>query len=95
MVVKIFTSALKNPQLRRAPPLKPTGPLIPLVKVTEELHNPYGVMVVNPDKNDKINVQGAQRFVDFLISEQAQKAIRDFRIQGEPLFKPLLLKSDA
>ena len=62
--------------------------LVPLVTYAEDLLNPYGIMTVNPDKNEQVRHQLADRFVDFMISPRAQKMIRDFRIEGEPLFFP-------
>jgi tungstate transport system substrate-binding protein len=34
--------------------------------------NPYGVIVVNPKKNDKINEKGAKAFADWIVSDEAQ-----------------------
>lgn len=65
--------------------------LVPLVTSSESLRNPYGVMVVNPEKSPKIQEALAQAFVDFLISPETQRLIRDYRIAGEPLFHPLRL----
>lgn len=63
--------------------------LVPHISIGEDLRNPYGVMIVNPDKNKRIAHGLADRFVDFLISREAQIAIHDFRLNGEPLFYPL------
>lgn len=65
--------------------------LKPLVTGGESLRNPYGILVVNPKKNDKINYDAAMKLADFLISRKAQEAIRDFKVEGEPLFYPLKL----
>ena len=65
--------------------------LIPLVETSRELLNPYGVIVVDPAKHERINERLAQRFVDFLISPPAQRMIGEFRIDGEQLFEPLRL----
>ena len=66
--------------------------LVPLVTYTEDMRNPYGIMTVNPNKNEQVRYQLADRFVDFMISTQAQKMIRDFHIEGEQLFHPLHLR---
>ena len=62
--------------------------LVPLVESDPLLHNPYGVLVVNPEKHGKINVELATKLADYLVSDPVQKRIGAFRIQGEPLFLP-------
>jgi tungstate transport system substrate-binding protein len=54
------------------------------------LFNQYGVMAVNPDKNDAINSEGAQAFIDWILSEKTQELISGFGIEefGQPLFIP-------
>ena len=62
--------------------------LVPLVASAKALHNPYGIMVVNPQKHPSLNGELAQAFVDFIISSEAQQLIRDYTIDGERLFYP-------
>ena len=52
--------------------------------------NPYGVITVNPEKNDQINEEGAKAFADWLVSENGQKMIGEFGVEefGSPLFTP-------
>lgn len=71
--------------------LKPKIRLVPLITSSESLQNPYGIMVVNPEKNPSLNGLLAQAFVEFMISAEAQQLIRDYRIEGEQLFHPLRL----
>ncbi len=61
-----------------------------VVQGDKSLYNQYGVIQVNPDKNDKINARGAERFVKWILSEKAQKLISEFGkdIYGEALFIP-------
>lgn len=64
-----------------------------LVIVTEGdpiLFNPYGVIAVNPAKNDKIQNELANRFIDWLISVPTQEKIGQFGVDkfGAPLFTP-------
>ncbi len=61
-----------------------------LVEGDEQLFNQYGVIAVNPDKNDQINAEGAQAFVDWILSEKAQKLIAEFGQEeyGQSLFIP-------
>ena len=65
--------------------------LVPLARQGEILNNPYGILVVNPAKDARINVAGAHRLVDFFVSRETQQKIRDYRVGGEPLFYPLRL----
>ena len=62
--------------------------LMPLVTSGENLRNPYAAIVVSPEKHAKINGLLAQRFVDFLISVEAQSIIDNYRIRGQQLFTP-------
>lgn len=59
-----------------------------LVEGDENLLNIYHVMEVNPDKNDKINAEGAKAFVEFMVSEEAFNTIAEFGMEdyGQPLF---------
>jgi tungstate transport system substrate-binding protein len=50
------------------------------------LRNPYGVIVVNPERNPHIKVALATRFADWLTSDAGRSAIQSFRIDGEPVF---------
>lgn len=54
------------------------------------LLNYYGVIAVSPEINSKINAQGAQAFVDWILSEDTQKLIGNFGVAeyGEVLFTP-------
>ena len=55
-----------------------------------DMLNPYGVITVNPEKNDQINAEGAKAFADWLVSENGQKLIGEFGVEefGSPLFTP-------
>ena len=63
--------------------------LVPLAAQTDELKNPYGIMVVNPSGKTRINEPLAQRLVDFFVAPETQKMIRDFQVEGESLFYPV------
>ena len=56
----------------------------------EGLLNPYGVIAVNPDKNDQINGEAAEVFIQWLLSEETQMLIGEYGIEkyGAPLFFP-------
>jgi tungstate transport system substrate-binding protein len=67
---------------------KNRGDLELLVEGDPLLFNQYGVIVVNPAKHPHVKVEAAQAFADWLVSAEGQKAIGDFRIEGQPLFTP-------
>jgi tungstate transport system substrate-binding protein len=64
------------------------GNLVIEVEGDERLLNPYGVILVNPQKHPKVKAELGQRFIDWLIGPQGQKAIASFRVNGEQLFFP-------
>ena len=68
--------------------------LVSIVRSTSDLQNPYAVMVVNPDKHPDVNSTLAHAFVDFLISETAQKLIAEYQVNGQRLFQPDRVQSD-
>ncbi len=59
------------------------------------LFNPYGYIVVNPARFPYVKVDFARTFSDWLISEEGQKAIGDFRIEGFQAFCPNALNVAA
>lgn len=61
-----------------------------LVEGDAVLLNIYHVIVVNPDKWPKVNVEGAKAFAAFLTSPETQKIIGEFGVAeyGAPLFFP-------
>lgn len=65
--------------------------LVPLVTTGKDLLNVYTAIPVNPQKHPKTNVEGAQNFVNFLVSPEGQEIIGNFGKAkfGEPLFTPV------
>ncbi len=59
-----------------------------LVEGDETLFNPYGVILVNPDRHPHVNAEAGQRFIDWLTSDAGQQAIAEFRLRGQQLFHP-------
>jgi len=57
-----------------------------LVEGDERLSNPYGVILVNPEKHDPINAGHGRRFIDWLTASAGQQAIASFRLRGRQLF---------
>jgi tungstate transport system substrate-binding protein len=64
------------------------GELAVLVEGDPRLFNPYGVILVNPQRHPHVKREAGQRFVDWLLSAEGQRAIGAYRINGEPLFFP-------
>jgi len=52
----------------------------------QNLLNPYGVILVNPKKFQHIRAKDGQLFINWLISDEGQNAIDDYRIEGQQLF---------
>lgn len=54
------------------------------------LNNQYGVICVNPDKNENINHEGAKAFQEWIVSEDTQKLIGEYGQEeyGQALFVP-------
>lgn len=55
-----------------------------------QLLNYYGVIAVNPQQNSKINKEGANDFVDWILSDETQTLIGSFGMDeyGQSLFTP-------
>jgi tungstate transport system substrate-binding protein len=67
---------------------KNRGDLAILVEGDKRLFNQYGVMLVNPEKHPNVKKDLGQQFIDWLVSPAGQKAIADYKINGEQLFYP-------
>jgi len=59
-----------------------------MVEGAKNLLNPYGVIAVNPKKYPGVNYQGAMHFIEWLTSDEGQKAIAEFKPKGAQLFFP-------
>lgn len=53
-----------------------------LVSQDAYLKNPYHVMMVNPARCPRVKAKLAKAFLDYLVSPQAQKIIREFKAGG-------------
>ena len=67
---------------------KNRGDLDILVAGDKRMFNQYGVMLVNPAKHPHAKKELGQSFIDWLISPEGQKAIADYKIEGQQLFFP-------
>jgi tungstate transport system substrate-binding protein len=62
-----------------------------LAIVTEgdkKMFNPYGIIAVNPAKYKDINHKGATQLIDWITSDEGQKKIASFRVNGQQVFFP-------
>lgn len=71
------------------------SPLTVALEGDEVLHNPYGIIAVNPERYPDINHAGAKALIEWMTSGTGQKAIGDFRIVGRQLFTPSALPVHA
>jgi tungstate transport system substrate-binding protein len=65
---------------------KNKGTLQISVEGDARLFNQYGVMLVNPAKHPHIKAKDGQIFVDWLVSDEGQSAISQYKIGGKQLF---------
>ena len=54
----------------------------------KRLFNQYGVMLVNPARHPHVKAALGQRFIDWLVAPEGQRAIANYKIDGEQLFFP-------
>jgi tungstate transport system substrate-binding protein len=59
-----------------------------VVESDKRLFNQCVVMLVNPQKHPTVKKKLGQQFIDWLVSPEGQKAIADYKIDGEQLFFP-------
>jgi len=67
---------------------KNRGELTIVVQGDQRLFNQYGVMLVNPAKHPHVKKDLGQTFIDWIVSDEGQKAIAGYKIGGEQLFFP-------
>ena len=53
-----------------------------------ELYNPYGIIPVNPKKYPSVNFADSDRFAKWLVSQEAQSLIANYKIEGKQAFFP-------
>jgi tungstate transport system substrate-binding protein len=64
------------------------GDLAIAVEGDRRLFNQYGVILVNPAKHPTVRQQWGQQFIDWLVSAEGQRAIANYKVNGEQLFYP-------
>jgi len=58
------------------------------VEGDDALFNQYGVIPISKEKCPSVKLELAQSFADWLLSEEGQKAIAAYEVQGQQLFFP-------
>lgn len=58
------------------------------VQGDDNLFNQYGVILVNPKKCPNVKQSAGQKFIDWLVSNDGQKVIGDYKLGGKQLFFP-------
>ncbi|MEO1112117.1 MAG: substrate-binding domain-containing protein [Pseudomonadota bacterium] len=59
-----------------------------MVEGDPRMFNQYGVILVNPKAHPHVKAEMGQAFIDWLVSNQGQAAIADYRVDGQQLFFP-------
>ncbi len=59
-----------------------------MVEGDARMHNPYGIIAVNPSRHPGVNASGARQLIDWIVSPQGQARIAAFRPGGKQLFFP-------
>jgi tungstate transport system substrate-binding protein len=67
---------------------KNRGELQIAVEGDKQLFNQYGVILVNPQKFSQVKAADGQAFIDYVLSPEGQKAISNYKIDGQQLFFP-------
>jgi len=62
--------------------------LVVLCEGDPALHNPYGVIPVNPRRHPHVKFKLADEFARWLVSGEAQELIANYRVFGKQLFYP-------
>ncbi len=64
------------------------GPLEIVFEGDPVLFNPYGIILVNPERHPHVKAEQGQAFIDWLVSEEGQAAIANYTVNGQQLFFP-------
>ena len=64
------------------------GPLEIVHEGDPALFNPYGIILVSPERHSHVKAEQGQAFIDWIISDEGQAAIAGYTVGGEQLFFP-------
>jgi tungstate transport system substrate-binding protein len=59
-----------------------------MVQGDPPLHNPYGIILVDPVRHPHVKAAMGQAYIDWMVSKEGQAAIAAFSVKGEQLFRP-------
>ena len=62
--------------------------LIVAVEGDPKMFNPYGIIAVNPERHKTANYKGAMQLVEWITSDEGQRRIAAFKVDGQQLFFP-------
>ena len=62
--------------------------LVVMVEGDPKMFNPYGIIAVNPARHPGVNFKGAMQLVEWITSDEGQKAIARFKVDGQQVFFP-------
>ena len=74
--------------------LKDGKNLVVLSKDDPDAINPYSLIIVKKNVHPNVNYSGAEKFILFLISEEGQRSIGNFKKDNVILFTPIFGKSE-
>jgi tungstate transport system substrate-binding protein len=66
--------------------------LVVAVEGDPKMFNPYGIIAVNPARHKAVNYKGAMQLIDWITSDEGQKKIAGYKVEGEQLFFPTAKK---
>jgi len=58
------------------------------VEGDERMFNQYGIILVSPEKCPRVKADLGQQFIDWVLSDEGQQAIADYKQNGQQLFFP-------
>ncbi len=53
-----------------------------------KMFNQYGIILVNPEMHENVKAEAGQTFIDWVLSDEGQAAIADYKVDGQQLFFP-------
>jgi tungstate transport system substrate-binding protein len=59
-----------------------------VVEGDPKMFNPYGIIAVNPARHKDVNYKGAMRLIEWITSDEGQKKIAGYKVDGQQLFFP-------
>ena len=83
-----YTMTDRGTYIKYADTMQGNPPLKVLVEGDDILLNQYSVMTVNPERCKDAKTDLATAFADWLVGDDGQALIRDFKLLGKPLFVP-------